>query len=492
MVAACALVSACVDRGPRAERQIDPAYVEANLLEAIPDELDHRVEADLGGVVIYVGNQLLTEQVARGEEVRVVHYWQVIEPPGEAWRVFSHAVGATRSDWLNVDATDMRAGYPPGRWQAGDVIRDEQVFVIPSAWRSDHVDLRIGLYRRGGQSAGDRLTIRSGPADDESRVHAARIPLGGEAREGAEPYAIRRASGAIAIDGRGDDAAWAHAPRSPAFVVAEGGRDMQGEARARLLWDDDYLYALIEVEDASIYSEYENDGDPLWRQDVVEIFIDADRRGRGYVELQVNPRGARYDAFFATTRAGGGDAAWSSGMRAAVDVRGDPTRRRSADEGWTAELAIPLAAVVGTSEHMDVRLPPQVGDRWNLNIVRVDEVAEGAISASSWSQISISDFHALDRMLTVVFADEEGHAEVAAAEVELDAEIDEAPAGEVTMLGEAAERAPRGETSGARLEEVDVEPTAEVGLGQAPSAGDEGGARGGARMQATTRGDAGP
>ena len=58
---------------------------------------------------------------------------------------------------------------------------------------------------------------------------------------------------------------------------------------------------------------------------------------------------------------------------------------------------------------MKVTIPPQPGDRWRLNVIRVD-LPRGAkgVAASSWSPITIRDFHALGRMLTVVFADAEG------------------------------------------------------------------------------------
>jgi hypothetical protein len=58
---------------------------------------------------------------------------------------------------------------------------------------------------------------------------------------------------------------------------------------------------------------------------------------------------------------------------------------------------------------MPVKLPPEVGDRWRLNLVRVD-YRSGAKDpgVASWNRISYSDFHALDRMLNVVFADQTG------------------------------------------------------------------------------------
>jgi hypothetical protein len=127
---------------------------------------------------------------------------------------------------------------------------------------------------------------------------------------------------------------------------------------------------------------------------------------RGYVELQVNPNNATFDSWFATTRAQAGDPKWDSGMQTQVKLRGS-SAPGDTDQGWDAELAIPWQAVRGRDEAMAVRLPPQVGDRWRLNLVRVDvKTGDKNPQASSWKRISSADFHALDRMLTVVFADQ--------------------------------------------------------------------------------------
>jgi hypothetical protein len=98
--------------------------------------------------------------------------------------------------------------------------------------------------------------------------------------------------------------------------------------------------------------------------------------------------------------------AWSSGLKARVVVDGTLDKRDDEDKGWTAELAIPLAAVKGKDAGMKVRLPPKPGDHWKLNVVRVEKPAgEGAITASSWAKIGIGDFHALDRLRTIELAD---------------------------------------------------------------------------------------
>jgi hypothetical protein len=407
------LAAAYVDRGPP-QKKIDPAYIEANLLAGEPAAMQNRVDADFGGKVVYLGNDVDTVNLTPGGNARILHYWKVIEPPGSDWRIFSHVLG-TGTEWMNVDDTDMRAGYPTSKWKAGDVIRDEQKFALERGWKSDFAELAVGLYRKGSHGIDGRMPLVSGPSDGEHRVRVFRFQVdrAGESAAGAPmEYRVRRASGPIAIDGVADEASWAEAPRSAAFTDAEGGRAVSGQTHARLLWDDEHLYAFIEVEDTDIHSPYKKRDDPLWKADCVELFIDADGNGRGYVELQVNPHNAHFDAWFPRTRAQKGDFDWRSGMRSAVVVDGTVDDRSDTDRGWNVEIAIPLADVKGRDDAMNVRIPPQPGDRWKLNIVRVD-LPKGSeqVTASSWSPITIQDFHALDRMLEVVFADEQGKTE---------------------------------------------------------------------------------
>jgi hypothetical protein len=219
---------------------------------------------------------------------------------------------------------------------------------------------------------------------------------------------VPRASGPIAVDGLASEPAWATATTSPELATAEGSAEPVGKAIAKLLWDDEFLYAFVSITDSDVWSEYKKHDDPLWKQDCIELFIDADGNRRGYVELQVNPSNATFDSWFQTTREKPGDPSWDSGMQTQVKLRGT-TEPGDTDQGWDVEIAIPWQAVRGRDEAMAVRLPPQVGDRWRLNLVRVDvKTGDKTPTASSWNRITSGDFHALDRMLTAVFADASG------------------------------------------------------------------------------------
>ena len=61
-VAALVIVSAagatgCVAKESK-KKKVDPAYIQANLLTAPPATIQNRVDADLGGLVTYLGNDV--------------------------------------------------------------------------------------------------------------------------------------------------------------------------------------------------------------------------------------------------------------------------------------------------------------------------------------------------------------------------------------------------------------------------------------------------
>ncbi|HMG24655.1 MAG TPA: carbohydrate-binding family 9-like protein [Kofleriaceae bacterium] len=402
--------AACVDKGAGPQpRKIDPSYVAQHLLAQPPAGLAPRLDVTLGGAVVYLGNAIERTGAAPGQTVRITHYWRVIQPVGDGWTVFALLRGAPGTpDFMNLPATDMQLGHGPARWKPGEVIEDVQDIALRPDWRSPTATLTVGLIATGRHTAADRMAA-SGPHTQDRAVIARVIDVDlAKAPPPPGTVYVPRATVPIAIDGVASEPAWATAATSPELVTAEGSGDPVGKATAKLTWDDEFLYAFLAITDSDVWTEYKNHDDPLWKQDCVELFIDADGNRRGYVELQVNPSNATFDSWFATTRAQPGDPSWDSGMQTAVKLRGT-TAPGDTDQGWDVEIAIPWQAVRGRDAAMPVRLPPQVGDRWRMNVVRVDvKTGDKNPSASSWNRISSADFHALDRMLTVVFADPGG------------------------------------------------------------------------------------
>jgi hypothetical protein len=405
------VVAACVESGSGPQgKKIDPTYVQSHLLSTVPADIE-RFDLVFKEGVTYLGNKIDKTRVPPGQPFTITHYWKVDAAIGASWRMFSQLRGAANTaDFMNLGATDMQLGHGPATWQPGEIIEDIQTVHLRPDWRSAEATLYVGLIEVGKHGTLDRMAI-DGPRTRDNAIIARKLEIDlARAPAPRGSVYVQRAQGEIKIDGLATDPGWAGVQQAE-LVPAEGGTEPIGKATAKLTWDDDFLYAFVSVQDTDIVTPYKNQDDPLWKGDCVELFIDADGNRTGYVELQVNPHNATFDSWFETTRAKPGDEAWDSNMVTAVKLRGSPEPADSGDLGWDVEIAIPWAAVKGKSETMNVRTPPEVGDRWRLNLVRVDRKSGAKptdVWASSWNRISMADFHALDRMLVAVFADRTG------------------------------------------------------------------------------------
>jgi biopolymer transport protein ExbD len=403
-------LAGCIDTGPGPQptKKVDAQYVQQHVLRALPDGVE-RWNVGLGGRVVYLGNAVSKKRIAPGETLTITHYWQALRPIGPEFRVFALVRGAPgTADFMNLPATDMEIARPPATWLPGEIIADEQPFMLRADWKSASATVLVGLIEVGAHDTLDRMTVTAGPHTRERAVVAADLEI--DLAHAPPPLGtvyIPRARGAITIDGSPNDPGWAGAVVSPEFPTGEGSSDPAGKATARMTWDDQYLYVFASVVDSDITTPYTKHDDTLWKADAVEMFIDADSNRRGYIELQVNANNATFDSWFPGGRAPKGDEAWDSGMQTVVRLNGT-TKPGDADTSWDVEIAIPWAAVKGRDDKMTVQLPPKVGDRWRLNVVRVDvRSSSDKTMWASWNRIG-TDFHGLDRMLVAVFADSNG------------------------------------------------------------------------------------
>ena len=208
----------------------------------------------------------------------------------------------------------------------------------------------------------------------------------------------------IAIDGRLDDPAWQQALAVP-LLRNQDGAEPRFETTARLLWDDNYLYVGYTCQDSQIYATMAERDDPLWEEEVVEIFVDANRDEIGYVEIEVNPLNALVDLYVLNRSPYPMQAlfCWdSAGIRHAVSVDGDPRRRDTQDRAWSAELALPWEDFL-TAPH----LPPQAGDVWRMNLYRIDQYQAqpglGQQELYAWSPTRCETYHVPQRFGEIVF-----------------------------------------------------------------------------------------
>ncbi len=204
-------------------------------------------------------------------------------------------------------------------------------------------------------------------------------------------YTIYRAPTPPTIDGDLSDPAWLFAEKIDNFQLFDLSSPRY-RTKARMLWDDENFYIGFECEDEDIWATMRKKDDPLWEEEVVEVYIDPEGDGKDYKEFEVNPLGTLIDLNipYAQKGAPGGDwrelRKWDAqGVQIGVKVKGTVDSREDKDEGWTVEMAIPLRNLSPTL--------PKVGTRWRIQLYRIDRSRTlSQPEFSSWSPTAT--FHA--------------------------------------------------------------------------------------------------
>lgn len=145
-----------------------------------------------------------------------------------------------------------------------------------------------------------------------------------------------RAERAPVVDGRGDDAAWAHAPPMTDFRQFDPGENLPTTFRteARVVYDDHFLYVLVRAFDPHPDSldKLLSRRDVKTASDQIKIIIDAYKDRRTGVEMAINPAGVKRDYSIYSDAIE--DATWDGVWHAAAQVD---------SLGWTAEFAVPFS-----------------------------------------------------------------------------------------------------------------------------------------------------
>jgi hypothetical protein len=158
-------------------------------------------------------------------------------------------------------------------------------------------------------------------------------------------------------------------------------------------YDDDFLTVLFDAEDDEIVATFLGHDEPLWQEDVVEIFI-APEGLTPYFEIEVNPLGTTFDARIDSP----------DGVRATMKT----------DLAWTCDgLFAALRRDDGTRLRTVIRIPfdalkkhPNAGDEWRVNFFRIDRSATHGDDFSAWQPTMKMppDFHVTAAFGTLRFA----------------------------------------------------------------------------------------
>lgn len=175
----------------------------------------------------------------------------------------------------------------------------------------------------------------------------------------------------------------AHALRE---TVAGGAPQQATSVQAG--WTADELRVLFHCEDTHIAATLTERDAPLWKEEVVEVFVDPVGDLAAYFEIEVNPLNAVLDLVLRRNRSGYvSDTAWNcEGLRTAV---------QKTETTWTAELAIPFRSLIAE--------PPKVGAQWRANFLRIDRPPGVPRELSAWSPTGRPFFHMPERFGVIEF-----------------------------------------------------------------------------------------
>jgi len=202
----------------------------------------------------------------------------------------------------------------------------------------------------------------------------------------------RRAVGKIVLDGRLSEAAWERAYVLDDFRIPPTGAKPRHPSSAQLLWDDQFLYLGMVMEDFDIYGLKKERDSWTWEDDAAEIFLKPSDVEPAYYEIHVTPLGTILDILIGRRGAAGSIDRWKdwdSGIKVAVAISGTLNNWKDRDKGWIVEAAIPWSAFTGTTSK------PQLGDRWRFAVCRYDYSVhlEDGRELTSTAPLSVLDFH---------------------------------------------------------------------------------------------------
>jgi hypothetical protein len=205
-------------------------------------------------------------------------------------------------------------------------------------------------------------------ADDHSDWHDRMQPIV------PHGYLCHHTATPIVVDGKLDDPAWVGAPWTGDFRDIQGGDKPQPRfrTRAKMLWDDNYLYIAAEIQEPHVWATLTNHDCVIFEDPDFEVFIDPAGHTQPYYEFEMNAFNTTWDLRLNKPYQDKGqpDSSWEiPGAKTAVHVNGPVNNPSGVDQGWTVEIAFPWSVLSQAARHAG---PPTEGELWRMNFSRVE------------------------------------------------------------------------------------------------------------------------
>ena len=376
-----------------------PAHEDRTAVLSRLTEQGHAADATLaGGSVRYLG--FVTDPLVAkpGESVTVTDYWECLKPLTRDYEVFTHVLVEGAVGW--VPSADYAPTPKTSQWKVGEIYEQKHAVKLPARIPGTTLDIRVGMFLGKERLAVDDVAIDDG----QRRIRAGRIAVKGTPVP-LPLYEVAKTDTAPTIDGVLTE--WNGVTPIDVFTVSRGDAASRWRTTVRATYDDTNLYLAWDVQDPDIRGTMRTHDQQIYREEAVEIFIDARGDGSEYVELQSSPLGVTFDAAFKGGPRQNMDVHYDADFTAACTLRGTIEKAADIDDGWSCEWRVGLASIRGAT------LPITPKTRWRANFFHIAKDAASRVPGeqgdrvindeSAWSPPLMGDFHNLERFGTLAF-----------------------------------------------------------------------------------------
>ncbi len=215
-------------------------------------------------------------------------------------------------------------------------------------------------------------------------------------------YVLLKTNEKMIIDGNLDESSWQKADLIQ-FRLNDTGGTMDDSALLTVgkgCYDDENIYFAFHCNDPDIWCNYTQRDEHLWKEEVIELFIDTDDTPEDYIEIEISPSNVLFDSFiidpqkidFAET------AKFDlQGIKTAVNIDGTLNSRDDLDSHWTVEMSIPFSDLTGNE-----RSKIKANEEWRINFYRVNRDQGREDGKYAWSP-TLGRFHTPSKFGILVF-----------------------------------------------------------------------------------------
>lgn len=186
-------------------------------------------------------------------------------------------------------------------------------------------------------------------------------------------YVVAKCEEPLVIDGLDNDSQWENAVYTEYFIDIEGIKKPKYDTRAKMLWDDNYLYVYAKLDEPHIWGNLKQRDTVIFYNNDFEVFLDPSNTTYNYGEIEVNALNTVWDLTLDKPYRVGGhaDNSWDlDSLKTAINIVGTLNDPSDIDSFWTVEMAIPLKPILELKKsENDV---PVNNEQWRINFSRVN------------------------------------------------------------------------------------------------------------------------